>query len=90
MAAGSIQTVLNCIPSAYSWQTQAPCPSGYSVSVTQAYLLDPSQQPLYESLSSPFDYAYAAGIWGLAFSTVVGLYFVSHGIALVLGMIRRG
>ncbi|TAK93486.1 MAG: hypothetical protein EPO09_12485 [Aquabacterium sp.] len=56
----------------------------------QAYLLDPSQQNSIDAALGEFDYAYAGGVWGLAFSMVVGLYFSAHGIGLVLGMVRRG
>ena len=51
---------------------------------------DASQQQAVDAALGPFDYGYASALWTLAFSTVVGLYFVSHGISLVLNMIRRG
>jgi hypothetical protein len=40
--------------------------------------------------AAEFDYAYGAAVWGLAFTTVVGLYLGSHVIGVVLGFIRRG
>jgi len=89
MATGSIQSVLTCTPSAYKWLTQAPCPSGHSITVTQAYLLDPSQKATYETLSLPFDYAYASGVWGLGFSTVVALYVVARSAGTILDFIKR-
>lgn len=36
-----------------------------------------------------FDYGYAAQIWALAFSSVVGLYLVAHGIGVLLRFIRE-
>ncbi|GHD66091.1 hypothetical protein GCM10007350_27790 [Jeongeupia chitinilytica] len=87
MPSGSVQTVLVCAPSAFA---QAPCPAGQAVTVQQVYLLDPSQKAAFEAATADFDYGYAAGVWSLAFCTVVGLYLATHGIGLVLGFIRRG
>ncbi len=96
MSIGSTQQVLVCIPveSASSAQRMF-CPPDdngqqYAPQKTQAYLMDAAQQSGIEAALGPFDYAYAGGLWALAFSTVVGLYFVSHSIGLVLGFIRRG
>lgn len=95
MSAGSIQTVVVCVPSASATSAQqAACAKVgaqfYVPAKVQAYLLDPSRKNDIDAALGQFDYAHAAGIWTLAFSMVVGLYFVSHGIGQVLGMIRRG
>jgi hypothetical protein len=37
---------------------------------------------------TPFDYAYASGIWALAFTSVITLYVVSLHIGAVLNLIR--
>ena len=84
-----------CVPVTSATPTESTvCPASggqvFQPVQVQAYLLDPSQQSNLEAAFEPFDYGYAAGVWSLAFSMVVGLYFVSHGIGLVLGMIRRG
>ncbi|PLY44097.1 hypothetical protein CSZ94_06925 [Janthinobacterium sp. ROICE36] len=55
-----------------------------------AYLIDPTQASSINAALAPFDYGYASAIWALAFSMVVGLYVVSHGIGTVLGFLRRG
>lgn len=89
MANGSVTSVLICSPSAYSWIAQAPCPTGYSISVTQAYLLEPSQKAAYDAMSAPFDYGYASAVWGLGFSTVVGLYLVARSAGTILDFIKR-
>lgn len=89
MASGTLSSVLVCVPSAYEWATQAPCPQGHSIAVTQAYLLDPSQQASYEALAAPFDYGYAASVWGVGFSTVVGLYLVARSAGTILDFIKR-
>ncbi|MFZ6760833.1 hypothetical protein ACO0K9_26800 [Undibacterium sp. Ji50W] len=95
MTAGSVQAVVICKPSAAaSAMQQAVCPNDgaqlYVPSIVQAYLLDPAQQNNIDAALGPFDYAYASGLWAMAFSMVVGLYFVSQGIGQVLGLIRRG
>ena len=96
MSIGSSQQVLVCVPvsTAPSSAQQQICPrvggQYYKPQPTQAYLLNPDSQQQFDAAMGPFDYGYASAIWALAFSMVVGLYFVSHGIGLVLGMIRRG
>lgn len=95
MAIGNVQHIVVCNPAPFAtFIQQAVCPrigSQYFVpSTAQAYLIAPNQQSNIDAALGPFDYQYAAGVWGFGFSTVVGLYFVSHGIGLVLGMIRRG
>ena len=89
MAAGNIYSVLTCSPSANRWITQSPCPTGFSITVTQAYLLDPSQQNSFDAALAPFDYSYAAGVWGLGFSSVVVLYLVSRSAGTILDFIKR-
>jgi hypothetical protein len=39
-------------------------------------------------VDTPFDYAYASGIWALAFTSVITLYVVSLHIGAVLNLIR--
>jgi hypothetical protein len=95
MSAGSVQAIVVCVPAnGANGVQQSVCPKVgtqfYQPTTVQAYLLDPAQQTNIEAAVGPFDYTYAGGLWALAFSTVVGLYFASHGIGLVLGMIRRG
>jgi hypothetical protein len=92
---GSIQTIVVCVPATEQAELQPRvCPAVGGQSMTpatlQAYLIDPAQQNNLEAAVGPFDYQYAASIWSLAFSMVVGLYFVSVSIGSVLGMIRRG
>lgn len=37
-----------------------------------------------------FDYSHAAQLWGMAFTSVVGLYLLGHVIGLILNLIRTG
>lgn len=64
-------------------------PSATDMSKCQLVALSTQEFSQFQAATGAFDYAYAAGVWSIAFSTVVGLYFMSHGIGLVLGMIRR-
>lgn len=96
MALGSIQSIVVCVPvqETTNVQQQAVCPvvngQNFAPANLQAYVIDPSQQNNLEAAVGPFDYGYAAGVWSLGFSMVVGLYAVSAGIGSVLSMIRRG
>lgn len=95
MPSGTLQTVLVCIPApSASAADQQICPhvdaQYYVPSRVQAYLIDVDQASLLESVTGPFDYGYASAVWALAFTTVVGLFLVSHSIGLLLGFIRRG
>ncbi|GAB2899448.1 hypothetical protein GCM10027202_29200 [Microvirgula curvata] len=98
---GSIQTILVCRAAAgegfaplspvdSAGISVALCPVGTQLYAGQAYVLDAGQQQVVDAALGPFDYGYASALWGVSFTTVVGLYLVSHGISLVLNMIRRG
>lgn len=93
MALGSVQYVIECVPSGTGSST-TPCindgATGYMPSMVQAYVLDPSSQAALESSLGPFDYTYAAGLWTLSFSMVVGLFVISRYAGVVLNLIRRG
>lgn len=51
----------------------------------QAVTLNSPELP-YQQLPPASDIAI---VWGTAFTSVVTLYFISHGIGLILNMIRR-
>ena len=87
MTVGTIQTLVVCVPGTH---TQSPCPTGMVLSTMQAYVLDSSQQSTWEAVTGPFDYSYAAGLWSLAFTMVVGLFLVSRSAGTILEFIRRG
>lgn len=40
------------------------------------------------TISEAFDYTYAAAVWSLAFTSVVGLYLVAKNAGLILALIR--
>lgn len=51
----------------------------------QSVILNLPELP-YQQIPSASD---IATVWGTAFTSVVALYFISHGIGLILNMIRR-
>ncbi|PMS20817.1 hypothetical protein C0Z18_09770 [Trinickia dabaoshanensis] len=97
MAAGSVQTIAICGPAigpintagrSISCGTDA---SGNPLYVTtmQAYVLTPSSASYIDAIAQPFDYVQAAGFWGLAFTTVISLWLVSHGAGAIVNFVRR-
>ena len=86
MAVGSIQTIVVCVPSD---SPQSPCPSGQAATTIQGYVVDPANAASFEAQNEPFDYAAAAGIWGFAFTFVVGLYLISRSSGAILSAIRN-
>ncbi len=86
MAVGQTQTILIC---AASDVAQAPCPAGMALTTVQGYVLDPNQAGNIEAQNAEFDYAYAAGIWSMAFTFVVGLYLVAKSAGTVMNAIRN-
>lgn len=97
MAAGTTRYVLVCAPVSSADQAnatdQAVCPPSseqfFHVQAVQAYVLDAASAGYIDAAVQPFDYGQAAGFWGAAFTSVVGLYFACRGIGEVVNMIRR-
>ncbi|MFM0301443.1 hypothetical protein PQQ99_15080 [Paraburkholderia sediminicola] len=56
----------------------------------QAYVLSPDSAGYIDSIVRPFDYAQAAGFWGVAFTTIVTLWLVARSAGAVIGVLRRG
>ncbi|RQN35791.1 hypothetical protein EHZ25_27750 [Paraburkholderia tropica] len=55
----------------------------------QAYVLSPDSAGYIDSIAQPLDYTVAAGFWGVAFTTIVGLWLVSHGAGAIVNFLRR-
>lgn len=66
----------------------SPCSAGMAPTTMQGYVIDASQAAAMEAQNAPFDYAYAAGIWSMAFTFVVALYLVSKSAGTILNAIR--
>ncbi|MGN6804346.1 MAG: hypothetical protein ACTHJZ_00205 [Trinickia sp.] len=97
MAAGSVQIIAVCGPTvgainvagrSISCGTDANGNPLY-LATLQAYVLDPSSASYIDAVAQPFDYVQAAGFWGLAFTTVITLWLVSHGAGAIVNFVRR-
>ncbi|MBU9490772.1 hypothetical protein C6Q11_10665 [Burkholderia multivorans] len=55
----------------------------------QAYVLSPDAASYVDAVAQPFDYVQAAGFWGLAFTTIITLWLVSHGAGSIVNFLRR-
>ncbi|CAM2194587.1 Phage coat protein [Paraburkholderia kururiensis] len=97
MVAGSVQTIAVCGPAfgainvagrSISCGTDVNGNPLY-VTTMQAYVLDPSSAAYIDAIAQPFDYVQAAGFWGLAFTTIISLWLVSHGAGAIVNFVRR-
>lgn len=85
---GTVQTLVVCVSG--SAGAQGPCPDGQVQSVTQAYVIAPSQAALLDAATEPIDYTLAGALWSFSFSVVVGLWLVSRNAGVILNFIRHG
>lgn len=98
MAAGSVQALLVCVAAASSAATttvdRQVCPpvgdQYFRLQTLSAYVLSPDSAGFIDSVAQPFDYSIAAGFWGMAFTTVVGLWLVARSAGAVISVVRRG
>jgi hypothetical protein len=84
---GTVQTAVVCVPGAEG--TQGVCPAGQVQSVTQAYLVAPSEAFHFDVMAEPFDSATAGAYFGFAFASTVSLWALAHGAGHVVSFIRR-
>ena len=97
MAAGTVESVLVCVPIAGGDQAstvdQQVCPpvgsQYFHLQQQQAYVLSPGSAGYIDSIAQPLDYTAAAGFWGLAFTTIITLWLVSHGAGAIVNFVRR-
>lgn len=82
---GTTQTVLVCVPGE---GVRGICPEGFSQSVTQAYLVAPTEAAFLDAMAQPFDPATAGSYFGFAFASTVFLYLVSLGCGSLIQMVR--
>lgn len=98
MAVGSAQALLVCVTAAPGDGTtpidQQICPpvggQYFHLQTLSAYVLSPDSAGFLDSIAQPFDYSIAAGFWGVAFTTVVGLWLVARSAGAVISVVRRG
>jgi hypothetical protein len=97
VTAGALQNILVCSPTSTTEQPtvvdQQVCPpiggQSFHLQQQQAYVLAPESAGYIDSIAQPFDYDMAAGFWGLAFTTVLILWFVAFGAGSVINLVRR-
>lgn len=98
MSAGVLRSILVCVPVTSAQQSslvdQQICqPSGrtyFHLQQQQAYVISPENAGYLDAIAQPFDYAQAAGFWGIAFTTVLTLWIVARSAGTVISILRRG
>lgn len=85
---GTVQTVIVCLEADSG--IQGGCPAGQVQSVTQAYLVAPSEAVRFDLMAEPFDAATAGAYFGFAFTSTVFLWLFSIGCGYVLKMVKQG
>ena len=83
---GSVQTVVVCLPGASG--LQGACPPGQVESVTQAYLIAPSEAANFDLMAEPFDSVAAGANFGFAFTSTVFVWLLSFGAGAIIKMVR--
>lgn len=83
---GIVQTVVVCISG--SAGVQGACPTGTVQSVTQAYLIAPSEASRFDLMSEPFDSTQAGGFFGFAFASTVFIWAFALGIGHIVRAAR--
>jgi hypothetical protein len=83
---GTVQTVVVCVQADAG--LQGACPTGQVQTVTQAYLIAPSEAGRFDLGAEPFDPAQAGAFFGFAFASTVFVWLFSLGVGHVLKMVR--
>ncbi|WP_230947151.1 hypothetical protein [Burkholderia cepacia] len=96
VSVGTVQNVLLCTPVASDQSSavdQQVCPplgnQYFRIQTQQAYVIDPASSSYIDAIAQPIDYMAAAGFWGLAFTTIITLWLVSHGAGAIVNFLRR-
>lgn len=82
---GTVQTVVVCVRGS---GLPSVCPDGYVQSVTQAYLVVPSEGSRLDLMSEPFDAVTAGEYFGFAFASTVFVWLFSLGVGMIIRMVR--
>lgn len=83
---GTVQTVVVCVSG--SAGIQGSCPVGQVQSVTQGYLIAPSEASRFDSTAEPFSSADAAAVFGFSFSVTLGFWLVAKGHGAIISFIK--
>lgn len=85
-ALGTVQTVVVCL--AGTSGIQGACPDGQVQSVTQAYLIAPSEATRFDLMAEPFDAATAGAFFGFAFASTVFVWLLALSAGMVIKMVK--
>jgi hypothetical protein len=93
MAAGSTQYTIQCVlKSPNNGNSTAPCvtvgANRYVPVMVQTYEIDPASASYIDAIATPFDYALGTSFFMFGFCGIIFLHLMSHGIGLVLKMVR--
>lgn len=83
---GNVQTIVVCING--SAGVQGTCPIGTVQSVTQAYLIAPSEAIRFDLMAEPFDSTQAGTFFGFAFASTMFVWLFSLGVGRVIKMVK--
>lgn len=83
---GTVQTVIVCIDG--SSGTQGACPSGQVQSVTQAYLVAPSEALRFDLMAEPFDAVQAGAFFGFSFASTMFVWLFALGVGRIIKMVK--
>lgn len=83
---GIVQTVVVCISG--SAGVQGACPMGTVQSVTQAYLVAPSEAARFDLMAEPFNSAQAGAFFGFAFASTIFVWLFSLGLGSIIKLVK--
>lgn len=83
---GTIQTVVVCLSG--SSGMQGACPSAHVQSVTQAYLIAPSEAVRFDLMVEPFDALQAGAFFGFSFASTMFVWLFSLGVGRIIKMVK--
>lgn len=83
---GQVQTVIICRPGTSG--TQGGCANGQVESVTQAYLIAPSEAARFDLMSEPFDGTQAGAFFGFSFASTMFVWLFALGIGRIINMVK--
>jgi hypothetical protein len=83
---GQVQTVIVCLNG--SSGVQGPCANGQVESVTQAYLVAPSEATRFDLMAEPFDGSQASAFFGFSFASTMFVWLFALGIGRIIKMVK--
>lgn len=83
---GVVQTVVVCL--AGTSGLQGACPDGEIQSVTQAYLIAPSESVRFDLMAEPFDAAQAGAFFGFSFASTMFVWLFALGVGRIIKIVK--